>query len=119
MCLACYPLLCRSTDASILLDCIQRALPEGVHLSMMEHSDDLEEQRWIADPFIDKVLPPHPCIKERQQQPQQPQPTPKKKSTLFLHVKYRVSFFNWSPLKFSKNKTPCNLVHNFYKGQRL
>lgn len=45
----------RSTDASILLDCIQRALPEGVHLRMMEHSEDLEEQRWIADPFIDKL----------------------------------------------------------------
>lgn len=45
----------RSTDASILLDCIQRALPEGVQLSMVEHSDDLEEQRWISDPFIDKL----------------------------------------------------------------
>ena len=31
------------------------ALPEGVSMSMHEHTRDMEEQRWISDPFIDSL----------------------------------------------------------------
>lgn len=64
----------RSIDAPILIDTIRigndyelhhdtllvthhriAALPEGVSLSVHEHSRDLEEERWVADPFIDSL----------------------------------------------------------------
>ena len=31
------------------------ALPEGVSLRVQEHSRDMEEERWISDPFIDSL----------------------------------------------------------------
>ena len=31
------------------------ALPEGVSLSVHEHERDMEEERWVADPFIDSL----------------------------------------------------------------
>lgn len=45
----------RSVDATILIDLIQRALPEGVEFSLHEHTVEAEERRWIADPFIDSL----------------------------------------------------------------
>jgi len=45
----------RSIDAPILIDTIRTALPEGVTLSVHEHTRDMEEDRWISDPFIDKI----------------------------------------------------------------
>merc|ERR1712027_158503 len=45
----------RSIDAPILIDTIRTALPEGVILSVHEHTRDMEEERWIADPFIDSL----------------------------------------------------------------
>jgi len=45
----------RSIDAPVLLDIIQRALPEGVTLRIMEHTVEASEARWIADPFIDQL----------------------------------------------------------------
>jgi len=45
----------RSVDAPILIDLIQRALPEGVQFSLHEHTTEAAEARWIADPFIDQL----------------------------------------------------------------
>lgn len=45
----------RSIDAPVLLDVIQRALPEGVTLCIKEHTVEASEARWIADPFIDQL----------------------------------------------------------------
>jgi len=45
----------RSVDAPVLLDIIQRALPEGVTLRLAEHTVAAAEARWIADPFIDQI----------------------------------------------------------------
>merc|ERR1719361_3172078 len=45
----------RSIDAPVLLDVIQKALPEGVTLCIMEHTVEASEARWIADPFIDQL----------------------------------------------------------------
>merc|ERR1719397_932390 len=45
----------RSIDAPILIDTIRIALPEGVTLSVHEYSRDMEEARWVADPFIDSL----------------------------------------------------------------
>jgi len=45
----------RSVDATILIDLIQRALPEGVEFALHEHTVEEEERRWIADPFIDSL----------------------------------------------------------------
>lgn len=45
----------RSVDATILIDLIQRGLPEGVQFALHEHSVEAEERRWIADPFIDSL----------------------------------------------------------------
>ena len=45
----------RSIDAPLLLDTIRIALPEGVTLSIHEHTRDMFEERWIADPFIDSI----------------------------------------------------------------
>merc|ERR550525_1790921 len=45
----------RSIDAPVLLDIIQRALPEGGTLRIMEHTVEASEARWIADPFIDQL----------------------------------------------------------------
>jgi len=45
----------RSIDAPILIDLIRRALPEGVQFSMHEHTVEMDEERWIADPFIDQL----------------------------------------------------------------
>jgi len=45
----------RSVDAPVLLDTIQRALPEGVTLRLAEHTVAAAEARWIADPFIDQI----------------------------------------------------------------
>jgi hypothetical protein len=42
-------------DAPVLLDCLQRALPEGVSLALAEHTVEAAELRWIADPFIDQL----------------------------------------------------------------
>ena len=40
----------RSNDVFLFL-----ALPEGVSLSVHEHTRELEEERWVADPFIDSL----------------------------------------------------------------
>ena len=45
----------RSVDAPILIDTIRTALPEGVVLSVHEHTREMAEERWIADPFIDSL----------------------------------------------------------------
>jgi len=45
----------RSVDAAILIDLLQRALPEGVQFTLHEHTVEKEEQRWISDPFIDSL----------------------------------------------------------------
>jgi len=45
----------RSTDAPILIDTIRQVLPEGVTLNVHEHTRDMEEERWISDPFIDSL----------------------------------------------------------------
>ena len=45
----------RSVDAPILIDTIRTALPEGVIFNVHEHTRDMEEERWIADPFIDSL----------------------------------------------------------------
>jgi len=45
----------RSVDAPTLIDIIQRALPEGVNMSLHEHTTEMAELRWIADPFIDQL----------------------------------------------------------------
>jgi len=45
----------RSIDAPVLLDVIQKALPEGVTLRIAEHTVEAAEARWIADPFIDQL----------------------------------------------------------------
>lgn len=45
----------RSIDAPILIDTIRTALPEGVTLSVHEHTRDMAEERWISDPFIDSL----------------------------------------------------------------
>eukprot|EP00092_Neocalanus_flemingeri_P024849 GFUD01026945.1.p1 GENE.GFUD01026945.1~~GFUD01026945.1.p1 ORF type:complete len:205 (-),score=63.93 GFUD01026945.1:72-686(-) len=45
----------RSVDAPILIDTIRIALPEGVMLSVHEHTREMGEERWIADPFIDQL----------------------------------------------------------------
>ena len=45
----------RSVDAPILIDTIRTALPEGVILSVHEHTREMAEERWIADPFIDSL----------------------------------------------------------------
>jgi len=45
----------RSVDAPILIDTIRIALPEGVVMSVHEHTRDMAEERWIADPFIDSL----------------------------------------------------------------
>ena len=45
----------RSIDAPILLDTVRTALPEGVTMTMQEHTRDMEEERWISDPFIDSL----------------------------------------------------------------
>ena len=45
----------RSIDAPVLMDTIRTALPEGVTMSMHEHTRDMEEERWISDPFIDSL----------------------------------------------------------------
>ena len=61
----------RSIDAPILFDTIRignillstnihshfllAALPEGVSLSIHEHEREMEEERWVADPFIDSL----------------------------------------------------------------
>ena len=45
----------RSIDAPILLDTVRTALPEGVTITMQEHTRDMEEDRWISDPFIDSL----------------------------------------------------------------
>ena len=45
----------RSVDAPVLIDTIRIALPEGVVLSVHEHTREMAEERWIADPFIDSL----------------------------------------------------------------
>jgi len=45
----------RSVDAPILIDTIRIALPEGVILNVHEHTREMAEERWIADPFIDSL----------------------------------------------------------------
>ena len=40
----------RSNDVFLFL-----ALPEGVSLSVHEHTREHEEERWVADPFIDSL----------------------------------------------------------------
>ena len=45
----------RSIDAPILLDTVRTALPEGVTMTMQEHTRDVEEERWISDPVIDSL----------------------------------------------------------------
>jgi len=45
----------RSVDAPILIDAVRRALPEGVTMSLHEHTVEMAEERWIADPFIDSL----------------------------------------------------------------
>ena len=42
-------------DIMIINLLILPALPEGVSLSVHEHERDMEEQRWVADPFIDSL----------------------------------------------------------------
>ena len=42
----------RSIDASLLIDLLRRTLPEGVDLSVHEHTEDHYEARFIPDPFI-------------------------------------------------------------------
>jgi len=43
----------RSVDAPILLDIVRTALPEGVQLSLHEHTLAHYEERYIPDPFIE------------------------------------------------------------------
>lgn len=45
----------RSVDAPLLVDSVRRALPEGVTLAVHEHTVEMAEERWIADPFIDSL----------------------------------------------------------------
>jgi len=45
----------RSIDAPLLIDTIRRGLPEGVTMSIHEHTVEMAEERWIADPFIDSL----------------------------------------------------------------
>ena len=42
----------RSIDASLLIDLLRRTLPEGVELSVHEHTEEHYEARFIPDPFI-------------------------------------------------------------------
>lgn len=45
----------RTIDAPILIDTIRAALPQSVHLTFHEHQVEYEEERWIADPFINSL----------------------------------------------------------------
>lgn len=45
----------RSIDAPVLLDNIRTCLPEGVSLSVHEHTQEHYEERWIPDPFINAI----------------------------------------------------------------
>jgi len=45
----------RSIDAPLLLDTVRRALPEGVTMTIHEHTVEMAEERWISDPFIDSL----------------------------------------------------------------
>ena len=42
----------RSIDAPLLIDLLRRTIPEGVELSVHEHTEDHYEARFIPDPFI-------------------------------------------------------------------
>lgn len=45
----------RSVDAPILVDIIRTALPEGVQLSLHQHTQAHYEERYIPDPFIESL----------------------------------------------------------------
>lgn len=45
----------RSIDAPILFDYIRTCLPQGVYLSIHEHTQEHYEKRWIPDPFLNAI----------------------------------------------------------------
>jgi hypothetical protein len=42
-----------STDVQILVDVLRKTIPEGVSLSVHEHTEEHFEARHIPDPFIE------------------------------------------------------------------
>ena len=42
-------------DAPFLVDIIRRTLPEGVQLSIHEHTEEHYEDRFIQDPFLNSM----------------------------------------------------------------
>ena len=45
----------RTIDAQILIDILTRTIPEGVELSVHEHSEEENEVRWVPDPLRNAI----------------------------------------------------------------